>query len=85
MPNTPTFTINGRVVRELRASWGLTQEQLASECAVTRQWVSKVESCDRVEVSGAVLRGLTRALQVQDRRALLASPDGADDEIAGAA
>lgn len=87
MSNTRTYTINGRVVRELRASWGLTQEQLAAECKVTRQWISVIELKDRTEVSGSVFLALTRSLQVQDRRSLLAEPlAGAEgEEIAGAA
>lgn len=54
----------GRVLRNLRAAKGWTQEQLAKKAGMTRAYVAKLETGGKRNPSLAILQRLARALGV---------------------
>ena len=86
-----TIPIQGYALREIRIRTGLEVAQLAAEVGVTRAYIARIELGHSRRVSATVYEALLNALQIRDRRALLAnlghdvvpaSKSGDADEVA---
>lgn len=68
--------INGFLVRELRKREGLSVVELAAAVGCQRPYIAKIEVGLSRRVSVKVFNALLAALNIEDRRALLANPYG---------
>lgn len=82
MPATTTYEVNGFALRELRKRSGLGVADLAAQVGVQRPYIAKIELGHSRRVSPKVFNALLAALVIEDRRALLANPFGADEAAA---
>ena len=81
-PTTPnTVEINGFAVREIRIRSGMDAGPCAEESGIDRSYLNRLETGARVRVSPSTLAGLLAALQISDRRAILANPHVAAVEV----
>lgn len=72
---TPTtIEINGFALRELRVRSGIGVQELANQVGVQRPYIAKIELGHSLRVSPKVYNAILDALQIADRRTLLASP-----------
>lgn len=79
MPSTATTVeVNGFALRELRIRSGLGVADLAEQVGVQRPYIAKIELGHSRRVSPKVFNALLSTLTINDRRALLANPHGAD-------
>lgn len=68
-----TVDINGYALREIRVRSGIGARQLAEQIGKDRTYISKIEN-GHPRVSVEVYKALLLALQIDDRRVLLAAP-----------
>jgi len=73
-----TVEVNGFAIRELRIRAGIGVAELAAQVGVQRPYVAKIELGHSRRVSPRVFNAILEALNVQDRRAVLANPFSAD-------
>jgi transcriptional regulator with XRE-family HTH domain len=76
-PKTATRTtveINGYALREIRVRSGVSVQDVADAIGCNRSYVARMETGHTHRVSPAVFEGLTRALTITDKRALMAFP-----------
>jgi transcriptional regulator with XRE-family HTH domain len=80
----PTVEINGFAVREIRMRSGIDAAPCAELAGIDRSYLNRLETGVRIRVSPSVLARLMGALQLSDRRAILANPHTAasDAEVA---
>ena len=69
-----TIEVNGFALREIRLRTGPGVADLADQIGVTRSYLAKIELGHSTRVSPKVFAALMVALDVKDRRALLANP-----------
>jgi transcriptional regulator with XRE-family HTH domain len=69
-----TIDINGFAVREIRIRSGLELAPCAAHVGISRPYLSRIELGQRQTVRPRVYSGLLEALQISDRRTLLALP-----------
>ncbi len=69
-----TVDINGFALRKIRVLSGVEIQPLADQIGVTRSYLAKIELGHSVRVSPKVFNALLAALEIQDRRTLLANP-----------
>lgn len=73
-----TIEVNGSALRELRIRSGIGVAELAARVGVQRPYIAKIELGHSRRVSPKVFNALVSALAINDRRALLANPYGAE-------
>ncbi|GAA3238341.1 helix-turn-helix transcriptional regulator [Actinocorallia longicatena] len=74
---TPTTVeVNGFAFREIRIRSGVDAGPCAAAAGIDRSYLSRLETGARVRVSPSTLARLLEALQIRDRRAILADPHG---------
>lgn len=71
---TTTVEVNGYALREIRVRSGIGVAELAEQVGVTRSYLAKIELGHSERCSPKVYSSLLAALDVKDRRALLAWP-----------
>lgn len=83
MPNSDrtSIEVNGFAFREIRMRSGVEIAPCAEQIGISRSYLAHLELGSRVRVRPAVFAGMIRALQISDRRALLADPHGPAVEI----
>ncbi|GAA3214688.1 helix-turn-helix transcriptional regulator [Actinocorallia longicatena] len=82
---TPTTVeVNGFAYREIRIRSGISVGDCAGRAGISRTYLTRLELGDRVRVSPQVLKGPLDALQLADRRTILANPHSSPIEIAAA-
>ena len=69
-----TIEVNGFAFREIRVRSGLAIGAVAVEIGISRPYLARIEMGARIRVSPPVFAGMLRALQITDRRAILADP-----------
>lgn len=82
-PRTSTYVVNGFTVAELRKrdpEQFPTQGDLADAIGVTRSYVTNIENGRAVRIGPKVFVALVKALDVKDKRALLADPHSAEQQ-----
>ncbi|WP_158578433.1 helix-turn-helix domain-containing protein [Spongiactinospora rosea] len=82
---TPTtIGVNGFALRELRVRSGWDTKPFAATIGISRPYLVRIELGERQRVSPSVFAAMLRALQLKDRRAILADPHGVatDGDIA---
>lgn len=80
MALTPTTVeINGYALRKIRVLSGIGVADLARQVGTTRSYIAKLELGHNRRVSPAVYNALLEALDIQDRRTLLAAPNAVAD------
>lgn len=77
-----TIPINGYALRTIRVLTGLGVSDLAAQVEVERSYIAKIELGHSRRVSPAVFRAICDALEIQDRRALMAHPHDANQAVA---
>lgn len=76
MPPIPTtIEINGYALRQIRILSGIGVADLAKQVDCDRSYIAKIELGHNRRVSPAVYNALLEALNISDRRTLLASPN----------
>lgn len=79
---TPTtIEVNGFAYREIRMRSGVDIAPCADDIGISRPYLARIELGDRVRVSPPVFAGMIRALQIGDRRAILANPHTAPTDL----
>lgn len=73
--NPTAIEINGYALRKIRVLSGIGVADLAGQIGKTRSYIAKLELGHNRRVSPAVYNALLEALDIQDRRTLLASPN----------
>ena len=68
-----TVDINGYALREIRVRSGIGVRQLSEQIGKDRTYISKIEN-GHPRVSAEVYNSILAALQIEDRRVLLAAP-----------
>lgn len=83
MPNSDrtSIEVNGFALREIRMRSGIEIAPCAEQIGISRPYLAHIELGSRVRVRPTVFAGMLRALQITDRRALLADPHGPAIEI----
>lgn len=77
MTATPTTVeVNGFALREIRVRSGIDTAPCAATIGISRPYLAKIETGARVQVSPSVFHAMLAALQIRDRRAILANPHG---------
>lgn len=75
MPPIPTTVeVNGYALREIRVRTGVAIADLADQVGVTRSYLAKIELGHSHRVSPKVYAAVLAALDIKDRRVLLAAP-----------
>jgi transcriptional regulator with XRE-family HTH domain len=75
-PKRTTIEVNGFAYREIRIRSGIDIAPCAESAGISRPYLARLELGARVRVSPPVFQNLLRALQITDRRAILANPHG---------
>jgi len=78
MPTPTTIEIHGPAIREIRVRSGMGVAELAAAVGVNRPYIAKIELGHSRKVSPKVFNALIAALTINDRRAIIANPYGAD-------
>lgn len=84
MPTTATSStveINGYALRAIRKLMNVSPRDLAAMIGKDRTYIVKMET-GHPRVSTDVFEALLKALAIEDRRALMASPHAAEDSAA---
>jgi len=77
--HTPTtYEIHGPAVREIRLRSGVAVAELAERVGVKRPYIAKIELGHSRKVSAKTFAAIIAALDIKDRRAIVANPYGAD-------
>ena len=79
---TPTISVNGLALREIRERTGITTEALAAEVGVQRPYISKLELGHSQGCSPRVYAALIRALNIRNFRTLQTNPRTAETAAA---
>lgn len=74
MATPTTITVNGFALREIRLRSGVDLASFAEQVGVTRSYLSKIELGRNTRVSPQTYAALLVALDIADRRVLLADP-----------
>ncbi len=69
-----TVEVNGFAVRAIRVLTGPSVDDVAAQVGVTRSYLTKIELGTSTRVSPRVFAALVGALDIKDRRAILATP-----------
>jgi transcriptional regulator with XRE-family HTH domain len=76
-----TIEVNGFAYREIRIRSGIDTEPCAQAIGISRAYLANIELGQRVRVKPSVFAGMLNALQIADRRAILADPHAAPIEV----
>lgn len=77
MPARTTVEINGYALREIRVRTGVGVQALAHQVGCARSYIARMETGHTSRVSPEMFKALTRALNIEDERALMAFPHAA--------
>lgn len=66
--------VHGAGIKAIREALGLGQAAVAAEAGISVPYLSQIENNVRLSVGEDTFAGLTRALRVRDKRALMATP-----------
>lgn len=78
MPNSDrtSIEVNGFAFREIRIRSGVEIAECAEQIGISRPYLAHIELGSRVRVRPKVFAGMLGALQITDRRAIIADPHG---------
>jgi transcriptional regulator with XRE-family HTH domain len=82
MATDPTIEVNGFAYREIRMRSGVDTEPCAKAIGISRAYLANIELGQRVRVKPSVFTGMLNALQIRDRRAILADPHSLPVDVA---
>lgn len=85
MQTPTTIDVHGPALREIRVRSGMSVAELATAIDVQRPYITKLELGHSRRVSPRVFNAIISALAISDRRAIMAHPYGASDEMVDAA
>ena len=74
MPAPTTVEINGYALREIRKRSGVAVQALADQLGIARSYIARMETGHTVRVSPTVFEALNEALNIDDKRTLMARP-----------
>ena len=80
MPAPTTVRINGYALREIRKRTAVSVQALAAAVPCDRSYIAKIELGHTHQVSPEFYLKLLRALEIEDRRTLMAAPHAAPAE-----
>lgn len=81
-PIPTTIEVHGPAIREIRMRSAMGVAELADAVGVKRPYIAKLELGHSRRVSPRVFNALIAALDIKDRRAIIANPYGADAAVA---